>query len=155
MELDAMVLRFVERVIWLAALGGAVYGVVHYIRYTLPQQLIQLVKQAHHGHGYPTAWNIGMSDEMRLALCAPLTRQQLLEMWRDPADVTSRSVNGYVLSHRYRWNELSGVVCLSVETVSRSGGCNVSVSGMKLRITVQRTPESGRRWMVTEVERLP
>lgn len=47
-------------------------SVRHHCNYTVPMQLVSLVKQAHLGQPFQTLWNIEVGDAMRLALRAPL-----------------------------------------------------------------------------------
>lgn len=63
-----------------------------YMKIELPQQFIQLVKQAHWGQTFHTAWEIEVSDEMREALQLPLTPQQIHTLMQENDDIISRSV---------------------------------------------------------------
>ena len=123
----------------------------HYSNYTIPQQLIQLVRQAHLEQEFHTIWDIKVSDKMRAALCTPLTQQQLQTLKLSKDDIVSRSIDGYVISHKLRNGELSGVVSVSIDITSKSGKCNYHYSGVKLRITVDRMYN---KWIVTSVTHL-
>ena len=127
-----------------------------YSNYTIPQQLIQLVRQAHLEKEFHTIWDIKVSDEMRTALCAPLTQQQIQTIRLSKEDIISHSVDGYVISHKVRRRELSGVVSVSIDITSKSGNCNYKYSGVKLRITVNRLGDSAidSKWTVTSVTQM-
>ena len=67
--------------------GVVVYHVVKwihkgydYFKVQMPQQLVQLVLQAHRNGPIETMYDIKVSPEMRDALCQPLTPQQLKTM---------------------------------------------------------------------------
>lgn len=132
-----------------------VRDVLEYTRYTIPRQLVQLVKQAHLGQEYPTIWNIEMSDEMRTALCVPL-QQQLHALGLLKDDVVINYINGYVISHKFKARELSGVVCVSIGMTSKSKNCNYECSEVRLRITVSHvgTPGISQQWVVSSVEQI-
>ena len=133
----------------------AIRDAVHQTEYVIPHQLLQLVRQAHLGDSHQTTWDIRMSEEMRMALRAPLTAQQIQTLSQRSDDAISISVDGYVLSHKYRDRELSGVVCASIDISDRLGVCNYKYSDVKLRITIRQTGDPiDKRWAVSSVERV-
>ncbi len=77
-------------------------AVYRYVSYTVPQQLAQLVRQAHAMQPFQTRWRIEASDDMRDALRSPLTPPQLRALEQAEHDISSRNVSCYVLSHRRR-----------------------------------------------------
>lgn len=125
----------------------------HHTDYVVPQQLFQLVRQAHTGKREEMPWDIRMSEEMQTALRAPLTPQQIemLSQMRD--ENISTFVSGYVLSYKHKDTELSGIVCVNIDIFSRSGQYNYKFSGVKLRVTVRQVgkPLEGN-WAVSSAE---
>lgn len=58
-----------------------------YLKIELPQQFTQLVRQAHWGQPFHTAWEIEVSDEMREALQLPLSPQQIHTLMQEKDDI--------------------------------------------------------------------
>lgn len=143
-------------IVCIVSLIRGIQSSLHYLNYTIPQQLVQLVKQAHLGQSFQTLWNIEVSNTMREALCAPLTANQICEIAQMKHDIVSYSINCYVLSHKLKSKELTGVVSVSLSIDSRSGACDYKYSGVKLRITVRHIGKSGvdNKWVVSSVEQL-
>ena len=103
----------------------------------------------------PPGRNIEVSEEMRAALRAPLTPQQTEELSRMPDGTAVASAAGYVLSHKLKDTELTGVVCVSIDVSDCSGACLYKYSDVKRRITVSRTGRSiDGKWTVTSAERI-
>ena len=126
---------------------------VHLVSYTAPQQLVQLVKNAHSQRPIPTQWNIRVSSRMRELLCSPLTLKQQLYLCESGDDIVSKSVSCYLLSHKYRPNRLSGIVNVSIQIISKSGKCDINCTNKKLRITIKQKGIVGSSyWEVEEVE---
>lgn len=144
-------------VVGLVYIIKGILNLYHYTKYTIPQQLVQLVKQAHMEQQFQTMWNIEVSDAMRDALRAPLTVQQLEAIFHAKNDITSKSVNCYVVSHKYRGNELSGIVNVSVDILSRSGLHDYHISNVKLQISVSSISNNAQidhKWFVSSVKQL-
>lgn len=80
-------MTIVRWITWIVPLLLAVWYTVRMIREhrhfddeVIPQQLVDLVRQAHAGEPFKTRMGIRVSPEMRDALCLPLTPQQLETM---------------------------------------------------------------------------
>lgn len=124
--------------------------------YEVPQQLAELVRQAHGTEPIRTMWDIRVSPELRDALCVPLTDEQLATIRAAEEGTFSSSVSCYVVSHKHKDNELSGVVQVSVTVSSRYSKSELAYPPTKLRIVV--SAKAGRyplrRWEVTSVEQI-
>lgn len=143
-------------IVWIAAILGSVRWIYHYIHYTIPQQLAQLVTQAHTGENFKTLWDIKVSPEMRAALCQPLTPEHLGIMQAAETGIVSSSACCYVLSHKYRSNELSGVVKVSVTVHSKYSKTDLIYPDVSLRIVVRLNgkPFPKSRWEVISVDQI-
>ena len=133
----------------------------HYQDVVIPQQLVQLVRQAHYGEKFQTKWDIEVSDQMRDALCAPLTSQQLQTLRVMKDDVCFRSVRCSLLSYKHKGLELSGVVNVSIDIRSHSGQNTYCIPNAKLHVIVRNTGNKDRidnningKWYVSSVELL-
>lgn len=154
-----MEVRLTQIIVAIVCVGYIIKGIQetrHYLNYTIPHQLLQLVQQAHTGRSNQTLWNIETTEEMRRALCVPLTSQQIDALSKLGAETISTSVTGYVLSHKLRDSELSGVVCVSINISSSLGTYNYEYSNVKLRITVRHVgkPLVSDKWIVSSVEQI-
>ena len=154
--IDKIILVIIVTTIWVVSIIKGIQYLRLYMHGTVPNQLMELVRQAHLGQQFNTLFNIEVSDEMRTALCAPLTQQQIQTIRLSKEDIISHSVDGYVISHKVRRRELSGVVSVSIDITSKSGNCNYKYSGVKLRITVNRLGDSAidSKWTVTSVTQM-
>lgn len=128
----------------------------HQQHYEVPEQLAELVRQAHGNDAISTMWNIHVSPAMRDALCAPLTDEQLAAIRAAEEGAFSRSVSCYVVSHRHKGGELSGVVQVSVTVRSRYSKSELVCPPTKLRIVVSRNGSqfSNQCWEVASVEQI-
>lgn len=124
--------------------------------YEVPEQLAELVRQAHGTEPIRTIWDIRVSPEMRQALCAPLTSEELAAIHATEPGVLRSSVSCYVVSHKHKGNELSGVVRVSLTVRSRYSKSELSYPPIKLRIVVRCTTEQYvyRRWEVSSVKQI-
>jgi len=128
-----------------------------YMKIELPQQFTQLVRQAHWGQTFHTAWEIEVSDEMREALQLPLTPLQIHTLMQENDDIISRSVYCDLISSKRKGNEFSGVVNVSIDIDSRSGKNTYHISNACLRITLRNTANPDRldnKWYVSSVEQI-
>lgn len=143
-------------IMWGVFFIKSIHSLWVYSNLTVPHQLVDLVRQAHLEQEFHTIWDIEVSDAMRIALCTPLTQQQLQMLRQSKDDIASRSIDGYVISHKLRHRELIAVVSVSIDITSKSGNWNYRYSGMKLRITVSRIgkPMINSKWAVTSVTML-
>lgn len=150
------ILTAIVTIVCILSIIKGIHSTSHYLNYTIPQQLVQLVRQAHLGQPFQTTWNIEVSDAMREALCAPLTARQIRIMSQMKDDIARYAVDGYVISHKLKPKELTGVVAVSLNVVSRSGECDYMCSKAKLRITVRHIGKAGldNKWVVSSVEQL-
>lgn len=128
----------------------------HFFGSTIPQQLVELVRQAHSGEPFTTRMDIQVTPEMRDALCQPLTPQQLETMRAAGEGVYSRSVFCRLVSSRFKGGELSGVVWVSVKVRSRYSKNDLLFPDAELRIVVRH---NGRKypmeaWEVVSVEKV-
>lgn len=129
----------------------------HYMKVEIPQQLTQLVKQAHLEQAFETLWDIEVSEEMRDALQLPLTVPQIRTLMLAKDDVISRSVYCNLISYKRKGNELSGVVNVSIDIESRSRLNSYHISNAMLRITLRNTAIPQRidnKWFVSSVEQV-
>lgn len=159
--IDLMILEILAKIAGtIITIVGIVAGFresYHYTHYTIPNQLAQLVKQAHLGQAFQNLWDIKVSDEMRIALRAPLTAQQIQEMEKMKDDIEIRSVDCYVLSHKLKRDFLLGVVDVSVDIGSHSGKYHYNISNAKIQVTVRHDDNEGRfsrKWYVSSVEQI-
>lgn len=127
-----------------------------YVNREVPQQLVKLVQQAHAEQPVDMEWDIAVSREMKRALCAPLTDEQLDFLEADEKGVFSRSVCGYVVSSSFRRGELSGVVESSVTLHSRYSKNDIVYPRTKLKIVVRQVGGKYPNycWEVTSVEQI-
>lgn len=129
----------------------------HYMKVEIPDQLAQLVKQAHLGKPFQTLWDIQVSDEMRYALQSPLTVQQIDTLMQEKDDIISRSVYCNLISHKMKEHTLSGVVSVSIDIESRSRLNSYHIADAMLRITLKNTANPERidnKWFVSSVEKI-
>ena len=122
----------------------------------IPGQLVQLIKQAHGMSELETTFDIRVSPEMRDALCAPLTQEQLAVIRAAQKDVYSTYVKCELLSSTFKGPELSGVVKVAVRVSSKFSEFPLVCAETKLRIVVRH---NGRQypngeWVVTSVEQV-
>lgn len=89
-------------------------------------------------------------------MCLPLTPQQLEIMRAAGEGVFSSSVSCYLLSHKFKSGELSGVVKASVTVHSKYSKTPLVYPAVKLRILVKQNGKQypHLRWMVTSVEQV-
>lgn len=134
------------------ALGNLYY----LIAYATPQKLVQLVLAAHSNKTDVTHWNIKLNSQTREALCTPLTKEQLAYLDEKSDDIISKSVTCYLISKKYRPNELSGVVSVSIHIRSKSGLCDVDYDRVRIRIVTKSNGKGGfeARRVVEAVELL-
>ena len=156
-------MTFIRWITWIVPLFLAVWYTVRMIREhhhfddeVIPQQLVDLVRQAHAGEPFKTRMGIRVSPEMRDALCLPLTTQQLESMRAAGAGVYSRSVFCRLVSSRYIGGELSGVVHVSVKVHSKYSRNDLLFPDAELRIVVRHNGGQTLmgEWVVTEVEQI-
>ena len=142
--------------IWGGKPGEVLRDAHYHQQYSVPEQLAELVRQAHGTAPIRTMWDIRVSPEMRDALCAPLTPEQLQAIRAAEAGVFARSVSCYVVSHKCKGNELSGIVQVSLTVRSRYSQSEMAYPPIKLRIGVNSsTAQYGDRcWEVTSVEQV-
>lgn len=156
-------MTIVRWITWVWPLLLAVWYTVRMIREhrhfddeVIPQQLVDLVRQAHAGEPFKTRMGIRVSPEMRDALCLPLTPQQLETMRAAGEDVYRRSVFCRLVSSRYVGGELSGVVHVSVKVHSKYSKNELVYPDAELRIVVRYNGGQTLKgeWVVTEVEQI-
>lgn len=133
----------------------------HYMNVEIPQQLVQLVRQAHYEEKFQTKWDIEVSDQMRDALCTPLTSQQVQTLRLMKDDICFRSVCCSLLSYKHKGLELSGVVNVSIDIRSYSGQNTYCIPNAKVHVIIRNTGNKDRidnningRWYVSSVELL-
>ena len=143
-------------IVWIVAILWSIRDIYYHNHYRIPQQLAQLVTQAHTGENFKTLWDIQVSPEMRAALCQPLTSEHLEMMQASEAGTVSSSASCYVLSHKHRGNELSGVVKVTVTVHSRYSKTDSVYPDAKLRIVVRHNgkPYPKSCWEVVSVDQI-
>ena len=94
-----------------------------------------------------THWNIKLNSQ---------TKEQLAYLDEKSDDIISKSVTCYLISHKYRPNELSGVVSVSIHIRSKSGLCDVDYDRVRVRIVTKSNGKGGfeARRVVDSVELL-
>lgn len=152
-DLDRLILTIIGAIILIVLLVRLIRSAFNHTDYTIPQQLVDLIQQAHKNQPFQTRWNIQVSDDMHTALRQPLTRQQLISLSEAAHDITGYEVSCYLVSHRKKLRELSAVVNVSIHITSRSGSCDFHCSGTKLQLTASFMPDS-RVWELTSVEQM-
>ena len=155
-----------EWVVWIARIDRVVIAVIilakgiwdtyQQIHYKLPQQLVQLVQQAHADGNFRTEWDIAVSSEMWDALCQPLTPEQLQEIRSAKEGVYSRSVDCHLISGNIRGGTLYGVVQASVIVHSRYSKHDLKYPTAQLRIIVTHNGRQypNGKWEVNSVEQI-
>ena len=128
----------------------------HLTKVEIPHQLVELVQQAHQDGPINTKFDIKVSSDMRDALCAPLTVEQLATIRAAEEGAFSRRVSCRLISSYYKGGEISGVVQVSVMVHSEYSKRNLFCPETQLRIVVRH---NGRKyplgdWYVTEVEQI-
>lgn len=154
--LNSWISTVIISIVCILSLMRGMQSIWHYLNYTIPQQFIQLVRQAHLGQPFQTLWNIEVDDSMRQALCAPLTESQICRIAQMKHDITRYSIDCYVITHKLRSKELTGVVSVSLNVDSQSGACDYHCSKVMLRIIIRHIGRPGvdNRWVVSSVEQL-
>ncbi len=152
----SIILLVLRLIIYAVIIIKIIRDIRHHNNYTIPQQLVHLVQQAHTGRPSQTLWDIEVSDEMKIALRAPLTPQQIEVLSQLSGEVINAFVTGYVLSHKSKDGELTGVVCVSIDISSSAGTYKYKYSEVKLRITIRRVgkPLVSSKWVVSSVEQI-
>lgn len=130
-----------------------VKGEIELCRYIkqIPRQLAELIKQAHSGEEFNTRYNIQVSDEMRLALQAPLTPDQIRSLAENSDDIDGKSVTAYLLNGKNRRGVLSGTVVVSIHIHSKSGLNNYDFEHIRLNLIANYEKET-MKWVLTSVE---
>ena len=118
---------------------------------SLCEQLVYLVRQAHENSAFQTQWNIQVSDEMRVALQAPLSSQQVYELSQAKDDIDMRSIGVYLLSYNIKRGLMSGVVNVSIDIHSKSGLHNYHFEDVKLYLAVE-SDEMTEEWKLVTVQ---
>lgn len=149
-------IRHIVVILWVTPfLFFALRKIYVYVNGALPQQLSLLVHQAHMGQPFRTRWIIVADESMRNALQQPFTPERIRAMTQAGDDVTGKAVDCYVLTHRLRPGELSGVVKVSIDIKSRSRRHDYHAENVRLRVTLRPSGDhKGLRtiWMVSGVE---
>ncbi len=138
----------------------ALYHIIKAIRtarqftnHKVPEQLVQLVRQAHAGQPFQTMWDIQVSPAMQDALQQPLMPELLRALEHTKDDNIRRFVNCTLLSHALKAKELSGVVGVTIDIRSDSGIYDYHVESAKLHVTVRHTGDSvNYQWFVESAE---
>lgn len=128
----------------------------HFTKVEVPQQLVELVRQAHQGGPFETKFGIVVSPAMCDALCAPITPDQLATIRAAGAGVFSRSVCCHLISSSFKGGVLSGMVQVLVTVHSKYSKTDLHYPETRLRIIVRH---NGRKypmgdWFVTSVEQI-
>lgn len=143
MLFDILDTGFARHIVIIVSCILGLYELYHLITYTTPQKLVQLVLDAHSKKSNSTHWNIKLSCQMREALCTPLTKEQLAYLDEKSDDIISKSVTCRLVSYKYRPNELSGIVSVSIHIQSKSGQCDVDYTNVRVRIVTKTNGKAG------------
>lgn len=146
----------VTTIVFAVSLLKGVKEIWHYRHHTIPQQLADLIRQAHLEVPFRTLWNIEVGPAMQDALRMPLTLQQIAALSQAGDDIIKRSINCHVASHKLKAGELSGIVSVSLKISSHSGTHNYAISKARLRIVVSHigAPGISNKWIVSSVEQV-
>lgn len=145
---------------WLIHAGIALYYMIRdipnekkYFGHTVPQQLVELVRQAHQGASFSTEWNISVGADMREKLCYPLTPEQV-EIIRQTKCYTSPDQYFVYTLQSYKFNddELSGVVLVTIRYRDEGGKLDLDYRDIPIRLRCGGKPGNG--WELLEVEYL-
>ena len=150
MQIEAVIWKIIRYAVILFIVITAEIKFHRYIK-QIPQQLAELVKQAHSSAEFKTRYNIQVSDEMRLALQAPLTPDQLRSLAENSDDIDGKSVTAYLLNGKNRRGVLSGTVVVSIHIHSKSGLNNYDFEHIRLKLIANYENET-MRWILTSVE---
>jgi len=124
-----------------------------YFNTTVPNQLVQLVRQAHAGVSFLTEWNIYVSENMREKLCYPLTLKQV-EILKPIKFTPQEGIFEYSL-HSYKHKkgmrgELSGIVLVTIQYHDISKNIHINYVNTPIYLRCDSKPGAG--WELTHVE---
>ena len=124
-----------------------------YLYETYPNQLVELVKQAHAGLPFKTAGNISVGADMRQKLCHPLT-PELVELIKATTYYNCQWKKfSYRLAEYDAKDGLSGIVLATVRFQDNSRNINLDYKDVPIYIECRpKSVKSGRGLEVTKVE---
>ncbi len=126
----------------------------HLAKHVIPDQLAQLVYQAHTGGNFKVQWKVRIDDKMRTALRIPLAPQQIDAMTCATEDI-STFVQCKTVDFKTRAKEISGVVSVTLDITSPSGKYDFHCRDVRLHITLTtRTNLYDSPWIVRSVEQV-
>ena len=118
----------------------------------VPQQLVNLIKQAHTGQQFATEWHISVGADMREKLCYPLTSEQV-EIIKATSYPPQEGEFEYKLSsYKFTANELSGVVLVTIRYRDDLKELDLNFKNVPIRIQCTSKPSKG--WRLSSVEYL-
>ena len=120
---------------------------------TVPNQPVDLVRQAHMGESFNTAFNIPVSANERQLLMYPLT-QELVEIIRTTSRFACQKKEfSYRLTDcKFTDNELSGTVLATIQFQDDAKGINLDYRDVPIRIKLGGKP--GKGWHIDSIEYL-
>jgi len=122
-------------------------------RETFPNNLVELVQQAHAGPPFNTVSNISVSADMRQKLCYPLT-PELVELIKATAYYNCQWKKfSYKLAEYEDKEGLSGTVLATIRFQDNSRNINLDYKDVPIYIECRpKSVKSGRGLEVTKVE---
>jgi len=122
-------------------------------RETFPNNLVELVQQAHAGLPFNTVSNISVSADMRQKLCYPLT-PELVELIKATAYYNCQWKKfSYKLAEYEDKEGLSGTVLATIRFQDNSRNINLDYKDVPIYIECRpKSVKSGRGLEVTKVE---
>lgn len=144
----------------LIAIGWWIYNRIHersekkyFLNVTVPQQLIQLVRQAHAGESFSTEGNISVGADMREKLCYPLTPEQV-ELIKATSHYQRKEFSYRLAGYKFTGHELSGTVLATIHFQDDTRNINLDYRDVPIFIQCGGKVRPGYGFQVCAVEHL-
>jgi len=120
---------------------------------TVPNQPVDLVRQAQMGESFNTAFDIPVSANERQMLMYPLT-QELVEIIRTTSmfECQKKEFSYRMTDCKFTGNELSGTVLATIRFQDDAKGINLDYKDVPIRIRLGGRP--GKGWRIDTIEYL-
>lgn len=120
---------------------------------SVPNQPVDLVRQAQKGESFNTAFDIPVSANERQLLMYPLT-QELVESIRTTSifECQKKEFSYRLTDYKFTADELSGTVLATIRFQDDAKGINLDYRDVPIRIRLKAKP--GKGWYIDSIEYL-
>lgn len=148
---------FVTSIAMIVGMAYAVYRIIRdgrrerdFFQVTVPQQLVNLVRQAHAGDAFSTVWNISVGADMRERLCYPLTSEQV-EIIKNTLEPDEKHFAYTLQSYTYDGSGISGTVLVTIRYRDNEHNLDLSYTDVPIHISCGGK-KGGLGWKVESVD---